>query len=648
MRQDARLGRLSVVAVVLLAAAAVAGTGERVQAAPVAVHFTAAGDYDATPDTHTVLSGLAAAAPDAHIALGDLAYGSFPEEQQWCDYVKARVGEGFPFELLAGNHESDGTLDGDINDFSACLPNQLPGVVGTYGRQWYVDLPKNDPTVRFVMISPGLTFPDGLWSYAAGTPRHAWTSAAIDGARAKGVPWVVVGVHKPCLTIGRYACDGQNDIMNLLISKKVDLVLNGHEHMYQRTKQLALGAGCPAVPVNTYQAACVADADDDLVRGAGTVMATVGTGGTPLRDVTTTDAEAGYFTRWSGLNAEPTFGFLDVQADATTLTARFKPTRGTFTDSFVIRPAGDPPPNTAPTAVIGTPSCTVLTCRLDGSGSTDADGTVSRYAWDLGDGTSLTGSAPTHTYAAAGTYAVTLVVTDDRGATASTTRQLTVTAPPPAAQLAADSFSRNVSGAWGAADTGGSWAVNGSTANVAVTGGVGQLVMRTPGAGQLAALPTSTSTARADLTLTMGTDKAGTGGGSYVSVIPRRVAGAGDYRAKVRVLPPNVVRVSLDRTGPTGAETVVVPAAAVPGLAYAPGDRLRVRVQAVGTSPTVLRAKVWRAGTPEPAAWLVSAGDATAALQAAGGIGVQTYLSSSATNAPVTLSVDDVGLVAVP
>ena len=49
---------------------------------------------------------------------------------------QARVGNGFPFELISGNHESAGNLDGDINNFSACLSNQLPGAVGTYGRQW--------------------------------------------------------------------------------------------------------------------------------------------------------------------------------------------------------------------------------------------------------------------------------------------------------------------------------------------------------------------------------------------------------------------------------------------------------------------------------------------------------------------------------
>lgn len=60
-----------------------------------------------------------------------------------------------------------------------------------------------------------------------------------------------------------------------------------------------------------------------------------------------------------------------------------------------------------------------------------------------------------------------------------------------------------------------------------------------------------------------------------------------------------------------------------------------------GVSPTTIRAKAWAAGASEPSAWTVSSTDSTGALQAPGGIGVLTYLSSSATNAPITLSVDD-------
>ena len=117
------------------------------------VHFTAAGDYAQTANTTNVLNGIAALDPDLNIAVGDMSYGTPGTESSWCDYVTARVGAGFPFELVSGDNESNGQ-DGAINNFSACLPNQLPGLVGTYGRQWYVDVPQVDPIVRHDVFNP--------------------------------------------------------------------------------------------------------------------------------------------------------------------------------------------------------------------------------------------------------------------------------------------------------------------------------------------------------------------------------------------------------------------------------------------------------------------------------------------------------------
>src|SRR5581483_1818258 len=70
-----------------------------------------------------------------------------------------------------------------------------------------------------------------------------------------------------------------------------------------------------------------------------------------------------------------------------------------------------PPPNQPPTASF-TASASGLSASFDASASRDPEGSALTYAWSFGDGTSGAGVAPTHAYAAAGSYVVKLTVSD--------------------------------------------------------------------------------------------------------------------------------------------------------------------------------------------------------------------------------------------
>ncbi len=73
-----------------------------------------------------------------------------------------------------------------------------------------------------------------------------------------------------------------------------------------------------------------------------------------------------------------------------------------------------PPANREPVADAGGPYAveTGATIVFDGTGSSDPDGDALTYSWDFGDGTTATGMTPSHSYAAAGSYVVSLVVND--------------------------------------------------------------------------------------------------------------------------------------------------------------------------------------------------------------------------------------------
>ncbi|UCH92378.1 MAG: S8 family serine peptidase, partial [Candidatus Aminicenantes bacterium] len=82
-------------------------------------------------------------------------------------------------------------------------------------------------------------------------------------------------------------------------------------------------------------------------------------------------------------------------------------------------------PNQAPTAdfTYSTPGGFQATFTDQ---STDPDGTIAGWNWDFGDGGTSTQQNPTHQYQYPGTYSVTLIATDDEGASDSVTKDVVV------------------------------------------------------------------------------------------------------------------------------------------------------------------------------------------------------------------------------
>ena len=296
-------------------------------------------------------------------------------------------------------------------------------------------------------------------------------------------------------------------------------------------------------------------------------------------------------------------------------------------------------PNQPPTASF-TDSCTNLVCSFDASASSDPDGSIADYAWNFGDGTSNTGATPSHTFASAGTYTVTLTVTDNQDSVGTTSQQLTVVGVP---VYAADTFERTVASGWGTADTGGAYSLGGGTTRFAVTGGSGIMKLNAPGAGPYAYLDAVSATNINEL-IDATTDAQGTGNGISLVYIARHTT-SGDYRLKLRLLAGGVVHLALSKV--IGTTETLFKEIVVTGLTYNTGDVLRTRFTVGGTGTTTLTGKVWKVGAPEPASDQISTTDTTAVLQTAGSVGIYSYLAGNSTNAPVNVKYDNFAVSAL-
>ncbi|MEA3337615.1 MAG: PKD domain-containing protein [Chloroflexota bacterium] len=121
------------------------------------------------------------------------------------------------------------------------------------------------------------------------------------------------------------------------------------------------------------------------------------------------------------------FGFLGDDNAETVPTATPAPT-----NAPTATPVPTPEPDDPPIAVINGPTQAVVGQELvfDGSASTGSSPLVD-FVWQFGDGTGARGVVVNHSYSRAGTYIITLTVTDQQGLSGSARVQIEIRDPEP-------------------------------------------------------------------------------------------------------------------------------------------------------------------------------------------------------------------------
>ncbi|MFF5759682.1 hypothetical protein ACFY7A_30140 [Streptomyces longwoodensis] len=186
-----------------------------------------------------------------------------------------------------------------------------------------------------------------------------------------------------------------------------------------------------------------------------------------------------------------------------------------------------------------------------------------------------------------------------------------------------DTFTRTVAGGWGNADTGQTWGVVGGTVatDYAVGSGYGQHTLTSVNASRRCGVPFTYPDA--DVVVDVTTSVAATGGSLYGGPLVRYVDADNLYMLRVEFTTAGAILLDLRKRAAATESSI---ATYTTGLTHTPGTFVRARLQARGS---VLRAKVWAPGTPEPD-WQITATDTSVA--GSNFVGCRSIAAASNTN----------------
>ncbi|SDY09457.1 Calcineurin-like phosphoesterase [Amycolatopsis xylanica] len=223
--------------------------------------FTAFGDQGVGYNAIATNSLIADLAPAFHLAMGDLSYalngeGGHPAEdvydaRKWDSFFSQNeiIAAGIPWMVALGNHEMEGwypyngyggmrarfTMPDNAWDGSTCIYSWR------YQNVAFLSLDGNDICYN---SQSNLDYTEGK--------QLAWLGSQLAKFRADPtVEFIIVYCHQ--CTYSTSDANGaelgaQQKWAPLFDKYKVDLVLNGHNHLYERTDPIRAGKGTKKVP----------------------------------------------------------------------------------------------------------------------------------------------------------------------------------------------------------------------------------------------------------------------------------------------------------------------------------------------------------------------------------------------------------------
>ncbi|MFI9154809.1 purple acid phosphatase family protein [Streptomyces sp. NPDC053367] len=244
--------------------------------------FTAFGDQGVGEGAAALDRQLLRERPAFHLHAGDICYADANGRGAVADRYDATLWDRFfrqnepvassvPWMVTTGNHDMEAWYSpdgygGQLARFSlpdsGFDPRTAPGVYAfTYGTVGVVALDANDVSYEI----------PANYGYSEGR-QTAWLDRTLRALRAsEDVDFVVVYFHHCAYSTSAHASDGgvRAAWLPLLARHRVDLVINGHNHVYERTDAVRDGEVGRRVPVGGST-----DPERD-----GTVFVTAGGGG---------------------------------------------------------------------------------------------------------------------------------------------------------------------------------------------------------------------------------------------------------------------------------------------------------------------------------------------------------------------------------